>query len=97
MSVGQGGFALYSPTTVIDIGCGSGIIGTSIADLVDEVIFLDISPRALEVTERNFRIHFPEKKAEFIVSDLLDKLPLQREYREAGRDLVSEEKSSVTS
>ena len=28
---------------IVDIGCGSGIIGTSLADLVDEVIFLDIS------------------------------------------------------
>lgn len=28
---------------IVDIGCGSGIIGTSIADITDEVIFLDIS------------------------------------------------------
>jgi release factor glutamine methyltransferase len=82
-------------TIVVDIGCGSGIIGTSIADLADEVIFLDISPEALAVTETNFRTHFPEKRAQFIVSDLLDKLPLQREYREAGRDLVSEKKSPL--
>jgi methylase of polypeptide subunit release factors len=47
------------------------------------------------VTEQNFRSHFPEKRAQFIVSDLLDKLPLQREYREAGRDLVSEKKSPL--
>jgi methylase of polypeptide subunit release factors len=82
---------------VIDIGCGSGIIGTSLADIIDEVIFLDISPEALAIAEANFRTHFREKKAEFIVSDLLDKLPLKREYHEAGRDLISGEKSSVTS
>ncbi len=63
-------------TIVIDIGCGSGIIGTSVADLADEVIFLDISPEALEVAEHNFRTHFPEKKAQFIVSDLLSALPI---------------------
>jgi release factor glutamine methyltransferase len=63
------------PTTVIDIGCGSGIIGTSVADLADEVIFLDISPTALAITEANFRTHYPEKKAQFIVSDLLSALP----------------------
>jgi release factor glutamine methyltransferase len=57
--------------TVIDIGCGSGIIGTSVADLADEVIFLDISPTALAIAEANFRTHFPDKKAQFIVSDLL--------------------------
>ncbi len=60
---------------VVDIGSGSGIIGTSVADLVDEVIFLDISPTALEVAEKNFRTHFPEKKAQFIISDLLSHLP----------------------
>ncbi len=63
------------PTIVIDIGCGSGIIGTSVADLADEVIFLDISPEALRVTESNFRTHFPDKKAQFIVSDLLSAIP----------------------
>ena len=65
-----------SKTIVVDIGCGSGIIGTSVADLADEVIFLDISPEALAVTEANFRVHFPEKKAQFIVSDLLSALPI---------------------
>ncbi len=59
---------------VVDIGCGSGIIGTSVADLADEVIFLDISPAALVIAELNFRTHFPEKKARFIVSDLLSNL-----------------------
>lgn len=63
------------PTIIIDIGCGSGIIGTSVADLADEVIFLDISPAALAVAEKNFRTHFPEKKAQFILSDLLSVLP----------------------
>ncbi len=62
---------LQPKTIVVDIGCGSGIIGTSVADLADEVIFLDISPEALTITEKNFRLHFPEKKAQFIVSDLL--------------------------
>ena len=39
------------------------------------MIFLDISPEALRVTEQNFRTHFPDKKAQFIVSDLLSNLP----------------------
>jgi release factor glutamine methyltransferase len=58
-------------TIVVDIGSGSGIIGTSLADLVDTVIFLDISEGALSITEKNFRKYFPQKKSEFIVSDLL--------------------------
>lgn len=65
-----------SKIVVVDIGCGSGIIGTSVADLADEVIFLDISPTALAVAEKNFRTHFPEKQAQFIVSDLLSNLQI---------------------
>lgn len=40
------------------------------------MIFLDISPAALEIAEDNFRTHFPDKKAQFIVSDLLSGLPI---------------------
>ena len=46
------------------------------ADLADEVIFLDISPEALAVAEQNFRTHYPEKKAQFIISDLLSNIPI---------------------
>ncbi|MFZ2255578.1 MAG: methyltransferase domain-containing protein [Patescibacteria group bacterium] len=60
---------------MVDIGCGSGIIGTSVADLADEVIFLDISSEALKIAEQNFRTHFPDKKAQFIISNLLQNLP----------------------
>jgi release factor glutamine methyltransferase len=60
---------------VIDIGTGSGIIGVSCADMVDELIFLDISPEALSVAQENFRTHFPKKDAQFIVSDLLENIP----------------------
>lgn len=62
-------------TIVVDIWTWSGIIWTSIADLADEIIFLDISQAALMVAEKNFRTHFPDKKAQFIVSDLLWELP----------------------
>ncbi len=63
------------PTIVIDIGCGTGIIGTSVANLGDEIIFLDISADALEVAKKNFQTHFGDKKSQFIVSDLLSNLP----------------------
>jgi release factor glutamine methyltransferase len=96
-AVDSSGIAYSTRTVVVDIGCGSGIIGTSLADLADEVIFLDISPEALRVAEENFRTHFGEKKAQFIVSDLLGKLPLQMEYCEVERDLALEQGSSVTS
>jgi methylase of polypeptide subunit release factors len=47
-----------------------------VADLADEIIFLDISPEALGITEKNFRNHFPDKKAQFILSDLLSEIPI---------------------
>lgn len=61
--------------TVVDIGTGSGIIGVSCADLVDRVVLLDVSEGALEIAKRNLQTHFPSKKAEFVVSDLLSNLP----------------------
>lgn len=56
---------------IVDIGCGSGIIWISLADIAEEVTFLDVSQKALHVAQENFRRQFPEKKAEFIISDLL--------------------------
>lgn len=72
---------------VVDIGCGSGIIGTSVAELADEVIFLDISEAALRVTEANLRAHFPEKKAEFILSDLITDMLLASSTYSAANTL----------
>ncbi|MBX9809362.1 peptide chain release factor N(5)-glutamine methyltransferase [Candidatus Gracilibacteria bacterium] len=57
--------------TVVDIGSGSGIIGTSLADISKNLTFLDISEQALEIAKYNFETNFPDKKADFIVSDLL--------------------------
>ena len=48
--------------TVVDIGTGSGVIGVSIADLIDKVVFLDISYEALAVAEKNFLTYFPKEK-----------------------------------
>lgn len=61
---------------VVDIGSGSWIIGVCLADLAEKVIFLDISRDALVVAQKNFEnIHTNTKKADFIVSDLLENLP----------------------
>lgn len=62
--------------TIVDIGSGSGIIGTSLADLVENLTFLDISAEALEIAKFNFETNFSNKKASFIVSDLLENLEL---------------------
>lgn len=63
---------------VYDIGSGSGIIGTSLADLADSLHFVDISPSALKVSQKNFVMHFPEKSAQFHLSDLLLETPLSQ-------------------
>ncbi len=57
---------------IIDIGSGSGIIWTSLADMADEVIFIDISPEAMAITQQNFRKYYKDKSAKFIIWDLLD-------------------------
>ena len=61
-------------TLTIDIGCGSGIIGTSVADFSTDITFLDISREVLEVARKNFETNFPKKKAEFLLSDLLSEV-----------------------
>ena len=61
----------FSEKIIVDIGSGSGIIGTSMADLSDEIFFIDISEDALKIAEKNFRTHFPDKNAIFLYSSLL--------------------------
>ena len=62
----------------------------SCADLAREVVFLDISSEALAVAESNFRTHFSEKKAQFIVSDLLINLLEKGGAEERSGGLVLE-------
>jgi len=52
--------------TLVDIGTGSGIIGVSCADLVESMVFTDISHVALSVARENFSAHFPSKTASFL-------------------------------
>jgi release factor glutamine methyltransferase len=61
--------------TLVDIGTGSGIIWVSCADMVDSLVFLDISEKALSVARSNFLSHFSTKEALFLESDLLSSLP----------------------
>lgn len=58
-------------TSVVDIGSGSGIIGSSLSKISDDITFIDISEKALQIARDNFEYNFPDKHARFIVSDLL--------------------------
>lgn len=65
-----------TPKIIVDIGSGSGIIGISLADLANEIYFIDISADALEVAKKNFYHNFADKEASFVISDLLENLNL---------------------
>jgi release factor glutamine methyltransferase len=66
-----------SPTTLIDVGTGSGCIAVALArKLPDaEVIAIDASPEALEVAGTNARRHKLEKNIRFLQGDLLSEFP----------------------
>ena len=65
------------PTTIIDVGTGSGCIAIALAKKLPtaEISALDISPDALEVARGNAGLHHVEKKVRFFESDLLEGLP----------------------
>ena len=65
------------PTTIIDVGTGSGCIAIALAKKLPtaEISALDISPDALEVARGNAALHQVEKKVRFFEGDLLEGLP----------------------
>jgi len=71
------------PTTIVDVGTGSGCIAIALAkkltntggDARATVYALDVSKDALEVARGNATLHQVEKIVRFLESDLLEKLP----------------------
>lgn len=72
------------PVRVLDLGCGSGCIGITIAKkrLNTRVTLLDLSSEALQVAEANVREHKLEDRIELVKSDAMDlnwmKSPLRK-------------------
>ena len=65
------------PPTLVDVGCGSGIIGISLSEAFEQVVMLDISPQALEITQENITLN-NTPNAQTYSSDLLEQLPRPR-------------------
>jgi hypothetical protein len=64
------------PIDVIDVGCGTGILGISARRLADKVYLLDNNPMSRAIVERNLDKLFKNEreKFSFSVSNLLDSL-----------------------
>lgn len=62
------------PTTLLDIGTGSGDIAISVAKNLPEIRVLatDISPEALEVARKNAKFHKVDDRIFFEVRDLIE-------------------------
>lgn len=65
------------PSTVIDVGTGSGCIAVALAVRLSQatVYGIDISPAAAAVASRNAERHGVAERVHFIVGDLLDRRP----------------------
>ena len=67
----------HRPTTVIDVGTGSGCIAVALAKHLPELTAyaIDISRPALAVARRNAERHGVDDRIQFVVGDLLDRRP----------------------
>jgi release factor glutamine methyltransferase len=65
------------PSTVVDVGTGSGCIAVALATHLPEaaILGIDISPAALAVARRNLERHGLDERVQLIVGDLLDHRP----------------------
>lgn len=65
---------LPSPLRVLDMGCGSGVIGLSLAHLLADknpsIVLVDLSSEALALAEENRQALVPEADIHLIESDL---------------------------
>ncbi len=69
----------HKPSALIDVGCGSGLIGISVAEYFNEVIISDISKEALDVCRSNCELN-GINNCQIIHSDLLTNIPTQLDF-----------------
>jgi len=63
---------------ILDVGCGTGIVGIHYLEKGNKVTFIDIDPRAAECTKRNLELN--KLKGEVIISDLLSSVRGEFDY-----------------
>jgi len=78
------------PSTVLEIGTGSGCIAISIAkNLKDvQITAVDISKKALQVANKNAKLHHVEQQITFKESDLLSFIPSLRDHEMAKQSHI---------
>ncbi|WP_459202175.1 class I SAM-dependent methyltransferase [Methanococcus sp. CF] len=81
---------------VLDVGCGYGVIGISIADEVNSVTMTDLNNRSVSLTRKNVKLNGKsEKNMEVFQGDLFEKVK-SKKYSviisnppiKAGKDLI---------
>ena len=74
--------------SVLDLGCGSGVIGVSIAKLCEnvKVTASDINKSAIETTNRNAKVLGVERRVSFAEGDWLD--PFKGRFRTETFDVI---------
>ncbi|HXI13843.1 MAG TPA: class I SAM-dependent methyltransferase [Thermoanaerobaculia bacterium] len=78
----------------VDLGCGSGAGGLSIASRADELILVDINPRSLELAEVNASLA-SIRHASFVKSDLLSQVGGEIDLILANPPYLIDEESRV--
>lgn len=87
----------------VDVGCGSGVGGLSLADRVDRIVLADINPVALRFARVNAALAGLADRVELVCGDLFENVrgdvdlvitnppylldPARRVYRDGGGDL----------
>jgi HemK-related putative methylase len=65
------------PASICELGCGSGIIGISLAltSHCNNVYLADINPRAIAAAQANARQHQVQDRVKVLESNLFEKIP----------------------
>lgn len=71
-----------SKVSIMDIGCGSGCIGISLAHYLNSahVTEVDISKKALAVAKENAKLHTVMDKVKFVECDILKDFPSHEKF-----------------